>query len=108
MFAIVDQNFKVFCCCQNKNKENYEENLIQFKDNIKEFFENAKDTYIMKKNKKMSGNNETFYLHALRCYFPQLATKLFEKYCMGLGIFTMQGFERRNKESKLNEKRNVF
>ena len=68
----------------------------------------------MTKNKTMSGNNETFYLHALRCYFPQLATKLFKKHCMGLGIFTMQGFERRNKESKYiltkysNQKGNVL
>ena len=82
------------------NKEKYEESLNKFKNNIKELFKNAKHTFIMTKNETTPGNNETFYLHALKCYFPQLVTKLFEKHCMGLGNFTMQGFEQRNKESK--------
>ena len=46
------------------------------------------------------GNDETFYMHVLRFYIPRIADDTFEKYNLGVGIFTMQGFERRNKESK--------
>ena len=76
----------------------YEQQIKQFKTNIHNFFGNARLTFIMTKNELTPGDNETFYLHALRCYFPQLAIKLYKKHHMGLGIFTMQGFERRNKE----------
>ena len=31
---------------------------------------------------------------------PMLALRTLKKHRMGLGIFTMQGYERRNKESK--------
>ena len=33
-------------------------------------------------------------------YMPRLAYATFKEHKLGLGIFTMQGFERRNKESK--------
>jgi len=36
----------------------------------------------------------------LRCYFPKIAQKLLEKYGVGLGVCTMQGFENKNKQSK--------
>ena len=39
-------------------------------------------------------------MHTLRFYLPQIAEQTFEKFGLGLGIFTMQGFEQRNKESK--------
>ena len=31
---------------------------------------------------------------------PDIVLKTFERHGLGVGIFTMQGFERRNKESK--------
>ena len=46
------------------------------------------------------GNDETFYMHTLRFYLPQIADETLKKHNLGLGVFTMQGFERRNKESK--------
>ena len=46
------------------------------------------------------GDAETFYLHILRFYMPNIIKDTWEKYGLGVGIFTMQGFERRNKESK--------
>ena len=51
------------------------------------------------------GGDETFYMHCLRFYMPKLAKETLEKHKLGLGIFTMQGFERRNKESKNTLKR---
>ena len=40
------------------------------------------------------------FIHVLRLYFSRIADENLEKYNIGLGIFTMQGFEKRNKESK--------
>ena len=51
------------------------------------------------------GDDETFYMHVLRFYLPKIARVTFDKHGLGLGIFTMQGFERRNKESKNTLKR---
>ena len=41
-----------------------------------------------------------FYWHVLRFCIPQIAKITYDKQCLGIGIFTMQGYERRNKESK--------
>ena len=41
-----------------------------------------------------------FYSHCLRYYLPVIARETFSVHGVGLGVFTMQGFERRNKESK--------
>ena len=46
------------------------------------------------------GDLETFYMHVLRFYIPHIAMITFEKYELGVGIYSMQGYERRNKESK--------
>ena len=43
----------------------------------------------------------------LRFYLPKLMKRLYENHGVGLGICTMQGFERRNKESK-NTMRRFF
>ena len=46
------------------------------------------------------GDEETLYMHALRFYIPVIAKVTFDRHGVGIGIFNMQGFERRNKESK--------
>ena len=46
------------------------------------------------------GDRETFYMHVLCYYVPQLAKRTYDKYGVGMGVYTMQGYERRNKESK--------
>ena len=53
----------------------------------------------------LKDNDETFYFHCLRYYMPKLAQTTFEEVGLGLGVFGMQGFERRNKESKNTFKR---
>ena len=57
------------------------------------------------KNKAYLGDDETFYMHVLRFYMPKIAKQTVEKHNLGLGIYTVQGFERRNKESKNTLKR---
>ena len=42
---------------------------------------------------RVHGDRETFYAHAVRFYFPQILKKTYRKYGLGLGIFTMEGFE---------------
>ena len=60
-------------------------------------------SFLTKKSISHNGsieNDETFYMHTLRFYLPRIADETLEKHNLGLGVFTMQGFERRNKESK--------
>ena len=47
--------------------------------------------------KKEEGDCETFYLHTIRFYMPDIVDDTWKKYYFGVGVFTMQGFERRNK-----------
>ena len=44
-------------------------------------------------------------MHVLRYYIVDIAKITYEKHQLGVGIFSMQGFERRNKESKNTMKR---
>ena len=83
--------------------ENYLEHLRKFKDNVKEFYRVGANTFLSKPG--TPGSEETFYSHTLRYYMPSVADTTFERHKTGVGIFTMQGFERRNKESKTTLKR---
>ena len=56
------------------------------------------DSFLTKGNTK--GNDKSFYFHVLRFYIPQIAKATFERHGLGIDIYTMQGFERQNKESK--------
>lgn len=77
----------------------YRIQLDNFKKEVQEFYEYGKLTYLK------SEKDESFYFHCLRYYMPQIAEKTLSDHNLGLGIFTMQGFERRNKESKNTLKR---
>ena len=85
--------------------ENFEENLIKF-------YDVGSRTFISKDRKV--GCDETFYLHTLRYYIPRVVCITYERHHCGIGIFSMQGFERRNKESKscvkkfLNNRGNIL
>ena len=71
--------------------------IEQFKKNIDSFVECGIDTYLTSVE---MGDDETYYLHALKYHIPNHATQTWEDHTCGIGVFTMQGFERRNKESK--------
>ena len=75
------------------NASAYLNDLQQFKNNVQLLFKHGKHTFL-------GGCNVTFYFHCLRFYMPQLADLTYKRHKLGLGIFNMQGFERRNKESK--------
>ena len=71
--------------------------IEQFKKNIDSFYECGTDTFLSKVD---MGDDETYYLHALKYYIPNHASQTWDDHKCGIGVFTMQGFERRNKESK--------
>ena len=67
--------------------------MAQYQRDVTELFECGRDTCF-------SDGQVSFYFHCLRFYLPKIAEDTFTKHRLGLGIFMMQGFERRNKESK--------
>ena len=71
--------------------------ILKFEQNITEFY-HVGSTSFMKR--KLVGDSETYYLHCLRFYISKLARQTWERHECGIGIYSMQGFERRNKESK--------
>ena len=91
----------------------YKNKLEEWENKLDEFYKAGKSTFLTK-NPANPGDDETFYLHVLRFYLPKIAKITLENHSLGLGIWTMQGFERRNKESKhtlrrfSNKKENVL
>ena len=76
------------------SEEEYKKTLNEFKENVKVFYDSGKLSYLRE------DADETFYFHCLRYYMPEIAEVTYKRHKLGVGIFTMQGFERRNKESK--------
>ena len=70
-----------------------------FERDLKNFYEVGSRTFLSTDG-TTNGSQESFYCHVLRYYVPRLVRTTFERHRLGIGIFTMQGFERRNKESK--------
>jgi hypothetical protein len=66
--------------------------LPDFENNLKLFIKSGRYSFLL--------NDEPFYFHCMRYYLPTIARQTFHSFQLGLGIFNMQGFERRNKESK--------
>ena len=52
----------------------------------------------MTKDTNNIGGDETFYMHCLKFYMPMITEVTLDGYKMGLGIFIMQGFEKRSKQ----------
>ena len=77
--------------------DHFEASIKKYEEDVKKFYAAGKTSFLFAKTE---GDIETFYSHTLRFYMLQIARTTFEKHKLGLGIFTMQGFERRNKESK--------
>ena len=80
------------------DKNDYLKKLEEFKKNVKLFHKHGASNFLTSGLEE--GDAETFYCHALRFYLPQQAEWLFKKCKVGLGVFLMQGFEHRNKQSK--------
>ena len=75
----------------------YEEEISNFNKNLVLFYDHGAKCFLTKKD---IGDCETFYMHTLRYYLSPIVDDTWKRYQLGTGIFTMQGFERRNKESK--------
>ena len=82
--------------------EKYNSELNQFENDLKKFYAVGAKTFL---TNQVIGDRENFHSHRLRFYLPKIARNLLEEHGVGLGVFTMQGFERRNKESKNTFKR---
>ena len=80
-----------------KDESSFPSLINNFKTNLSKFYKCGKFTFLTKRN---YGDDETFYFHCLRFYIPNIVDQTWEKHGLGVGIFTMQGYERRNKESK--------
>ena len=77
--------------------DSYKKDMLKYKKLVKQFYAYGTNTFMTRKN---DGDSETFYLHTLRYYMYDIIVDTWNTYKLGVGIFTMQGFERRNKESK--------
>ena len=80
------------------DQSEYKAKMSQFVENIKDFYEVGGKSFLTKGGE--SGDDETFYMHCLRFYLPDIAKKTLKDHNLGLGVFTMQGFEHQNKISK--------
>ena len=82
-----------------QNRDEYKNEMKDFEENVKKFYDSGSRTFLSSVG-STDGKDETFYSHALRFYMIDITKVTFEKHGLGVGIFNMQGFERRNKESK--------
>lgn len=82
-----------------EDKKEYKRKISAFESNLELFYKAGRNTFSTK-NAPSPGDDETFYLHYLQFYLPEIAKTTLGKYNLGLGIFTIQGFEHKNKESK--------
>ena len=82
------------------DKNEYMEEIRRYEEKVKLLFKYGKDSYLSNEN-----GGVTFYFHVLRFYYPKFAKMNANNHNLGMGIFSMQGFERRNKESKNTLKR---
>ena len=80
-----------------KQNENVTTLINQFEKNIIAFYDVGRSSFI--KDKRV-GYHETYYLHCLRFYIPKWPKRRGQHNECGIGIYSMQGFERRNKELK--------
>ena len=80
------------------SRDEYLSELEIFKKNLKEFYAVGARSFLL--TAAGTRSHETFYMHTLRYYIPDICDKTFKTHGTGVGIFNMQGFERRNKESK--------
>ena len=78
--------------------DGYKTMIDSYVSNANELFEIGADSFLSDGTK--IGEKESFYMHALKNYIPTMARITLERHRLGIGVFNMQGFERRNKESK--------
>ena len=80
----------------DNEQQSYPDEINKFKADVIAFYDTGSRTFLTKNGT----STETFYMHVLRYYLPVIADDTFSRHNVGIGVFNMQGFERRNKESK--------
>ena len=80
-----------------EDAKQYEDDILEFKRQLKMFYVHGSLSFL---SKKSVGDKETMYMHVLRFYIPHIVDDTWKRFKLGVGFFTMQGFERRNKEAK--------
>ena len=78
-------------------QKKYEEDICKFESNVKLLYHYGGKSFL---TKTVIGDQENLYMHVLRYYMPIIVRDTWDVYNLGIGIFSMQGFEWRNKESK--------
>ena len=71
--------------------------ISEFESLSEQLYKAGMKTYL---SNRVEGDHETFYAHALRFYFPEILKKTYNKYGLGLGVYTMEGFESINYMTK--------
>ena len=80
-----------------KNKAFFDSKLEEYVWLAKKLYAAGSKTTLTKNNK---GDLKTIYFHVARYYVPKIAKETYENYGFVIGVFIMQGFRRRNKESQ--------
>lgn len=80
------------------NKRDVAYGMIEkYKDIAKKFYYAGMKSFL---TKSIPGDGETFYVHVVTCYIPVVAKRTYDEHGLGVGIFTMEGFESVNYSSK--------
>ena len=80
------------------DENDYKNEMDTFDSKIKVFFTAGGKSFLTKG--AVADDDKALYMHYLRCYIPKLSRTKFKDHHLGVGVFTMQGCERRNKETK--------
>ena len=80
-----------------ESESSYLDEISTYETNIDLFYEHG--AFCLFTN-SILGDGETFYAHVAKFYVPRMARWTLTNLKCGVGIWTMQGFEHRNKESK--------
>ena len=70
-----------------------------FEAQVKQFYLYGKDSFLTDRF-GTEGGSESTYMHILRFNISTFARMSYKDHKLGIGIFSAQGYERRNKESK--------
>ena len=75
----------------------YLQQIEQYKIDIDLFYDYGSKSIL---TNTVLGDGETFYFHVAKHHVPIIAHDTLDKFNCGVGLWTMQGFEHRNKQSK--------
>ena len=75
---------------ETSKREQYISAMAKNNDNVKEFYQVGATSFLT--GGTQTGNQETFYMHVMRFYIPEIVKITYDRHRLGVGIFNMQGF----------------